>query len=187
MDFPGGSDGKASVCNVGDLGSIPGSGRSPGEGNGQSTPVLLPGKSHGQRSLVGYSPWGHKELDTTELLHFHFHFVSGESTKDMNGPQISKDSHQPWKSSTWLYPLVLAMRKGRNAMFFIAIIGLLIVKLWDKFFRKMGQASSLDTGSMFSGTHWFNGPKCQSTDEWKTWCINTYTYVCVCIYTYIKY
>ena len=36
----------------------------------QSTPVLLPGKSHGQRSLVGYSPWGHKELDTTERLHF---------------------------------------------------------------------------------------------------------------------
>ena len=36
----------------------------------QSTPVLLPGRSHGQRSLVGYSPWGHKELDTTERLHF---------------------------------------------------------------------------------------------------------------------
>ena len=35
----------------------------------QSTPVLLPGKSHGQRSLVGYSPWGRKELDTTERLH----------------------------------------------------------------------------------------------------------------------
>ena len=33
--------------------------------------VLLPGKSHGQRSLVGYSPWGHKESDTTERLHFH--------------------------------------------------------------------------------------------------------------------
>ena len=33
---------------------------------------LLPGKSHGQRSLVGYSPWGRKELDTTERLHFHF-------------------------------------------------------------------------------------------------------------------
>ena len=37
----------------------------------QSTPVLLPGKSHGQRSLVGYSPWGSKESDTTERLHFH--------------------------------------------------------------------------------------------------------------------
>ena len=35
-----------------------------------STPVLLPGKSHGQRSLVGYSPWGHKESDMTEQLHF---------------------------------------------------------------------------------------------------------------------
>ena len=38
----------------------------------QPTPVLLPGKSHGWRSVVGYSPWGHKELDTTEWLHFHF-------------------------------------------------------------------------------------------------------------------
>ena len=36
------------------------------------TPVLLPGKSHGWRSLVGCSPWGHKESDTTERLHFHF-------------------------------------------------------------------------------------------------------------------
>ena len=36
------------------------------------TPVLLPGKSHGRRSLVGCGPWGHKELDTTERLHFHF-------------------------------------------------------------------------------------------------------------------
>jgi len=44
--------------------------RSPGEGKWQSTPVFLPGKSHGWRSLVGYSPWGHKESDTTEGLHF---------------------------------------------------------------------------------------------------------------------
>ena len=36
------------------------------------TPVLLPGKSHGQRSLVGCSPWGCKESDMTEQLHFHF-------------------------------------------------------------------------------------------------------------------
>ena len=36
------------------------------------TPVLLPGKSHGRRSLVGYSPWGREESDTTERLHFHF-------------------------------------------------------------------------------------------------------------------
>ena len=36
------------------------------------TPLLLPGKSHGQRSLVGYSPWGREESDTTEQIHFHF-------------------------------------------------------------------------------------------------------------------
>ena len=46
-----------------DTGSIPGPGRSPGEENGQPTPVFLPGKSHGQRSLAGYSPWGHRESD----------------------------------------------------------------------------------------------------------------------------
>ena len=38
------------------------------------TPVLLPGKSHGRRSLVGCSPWGRKESDMTERLHFPFHF-----------------------------------------------------------------------------------------------------------------
>ena len=66
-----GSDGKvpALPCNVGDPGSIPGSGRSPGERKWQPTPVFLPGKLCGQRSLVGYSPWGGKESDTTEQLH----------------------------------------------------------------------------------------------------------------------
>ena len=39
----------------------------------QTTPVFLPGKSNGWRSLVSYSPWGHKESETTERLHFHFH------------------------------------------------------------------------------------------------------------------
>ena len=38
----------------------------------QPTPVLLPGKSHGWRSLVGFSPWGHEESETTERLHFYF-------------------------------------------------------------------------------------------------------------------
>ena len=56
LDFPGGSDGKESACNVGNLGSIPGLGRSPGEGNGQPTPVFWPGEFHGQKSLAGYSP-----------------------------------------------------------------------------------------------------------------------------------
>ena len=42
------------------------------------TPVLLPGKSHGRRSLAGCSPWGREESDTTELLHFHFHALEKE-------------------------------------------------------------------------------------------------------------
>ena len=64
--FSGGSDHKESACNVGDLGSIPGLERSPGGGLDNPFQLLLPGKPHVQRSLVGYSLWGHKELDTTE-------------------------------------------------------------------------------------------------------------------------
>ena len=66
-----GSEGKESTCNTedkGNLGSILGSGRSPGERKWQPTPVFLPAKSHGQRSLAGYSPKGCKELDMTERL-----------------------------------------------------------------------------------------------------------------------
>ena len=66
VGFPGGSDGKESTCLSGDLGFIPGSGRSLGEGNGNPLEYLCLGKSHGQRSLEGYSSWGQKELDTTE-------------------------------------------------------------------------------------------------------------------------
>ena len=66
--FPGSSDSKESVCNAGDASSLPGLGRSPEEGNGQPIPVFLPGEFHGERSLVGYSSWGHKESDVTERL-----------------------------------------------------------------------------------------------------------------------
>ena len=104
---PRGSEGKASACNEGELGSIPGCGRSPGEGNGKPcqysclenpmdrgvwwaivhgvaksqtrlnhqhthTPLtksaIKSGELCGQRSLVGYSPWGRKESDMTERL-----------------------------------------------------------------------------------------------------------------------
>ena len=66
MGFPGGSDGKESACNAGDPGSIPGLGRSPGEGNGN--PLLQYSRLENlmDRSLVVYSPWNRKELDTTE-------------------------------------------------------------------------------------------------------------------------
>ena len=65
LGFPGGSDSKESACNAGDLGLIPGLGRSPGEGYDNPLQDSCLENSHGQRSLVGYSPWGRKELDTS--------------------------------------------------------------------------------------------------------------------------
>ena len=77
MGFPDGSQGKVSACNAGDPGSIPGWGKSPGEGNSNPlqhsclenlavrhdwatslVPISLPGEFHRQWSLAGYSPWG---------------------------------------------------------------------------------------------------------------------------------
>ena len=57
VGFPGGSDGKESTYNVGDLGSMPGLGRSPGEGNGNPLQYSWLENPHGQRCPVGYSPW----------------------------------------------------------------------------------------------------------------------------------
>ena len=65
LGFPGGSVSKESACNTGDLGSIPRLGRSPGEGNGNPLQYSCLENPHGQRSLAGCSPWGHKESDTT--------------------------------------------------------------------------------------------------------------------------
>ena len=66
--FPAGSDSKESTCNVGDLSSIPGLGRSPGGGHSNPLQYSCLENPHGQRSLAGYSPWGHKESDTSEQL-----------------------------------------------------------------------------------------------------------------------
>ena len=66
--FPGDSDGKESVCNAGGPSSIPGLGRSSREGNGSPLQYSCLEKSHGQRSLSGYSLLGHKESDITERL-----------------------------------------------------------------------------------------------------------------------
>ena len=66
--FPGGSDGKESTSNVGDLGLIPGLGRSPGGGHGNPLQYSCLENPHEQRSLTGYSPWGGKESDMTKRL-----------------------------------------------------------------------------------------------------------------------
>ena len=62
------------------MGSIPWVGKIPWRRKWQPTPVFLPGKSHAQWSLVGYHPWGCKESDTTERLHFtHFTIIPNQS------------------------------------------------------------------------------------------------------------
>ena len=67
--FPGVSDGKESTCNEEATGHVVWSlgQKIPWRRKWQSTPGFLPGESHEQRSLVGYSPYGHKQSDTTEV------------------------------------------------------------------------------------------------------------------------
>ena len=74
----------ASAGDLIDTGLIPGLGRCPrgGIGNPTGTPVFLPEKSHGQRNLAGYSPWGQKELDTSEHAYAHmctYTVIKGQS------------------------------------------------------------------------------------------------------------
>ena len=68
LGFPGSSAGKESTCNGGDPISIPGSGRSTGEGIGYPLQYSCLENPHGHQSLKGYSPWDHKEMDMTERL-----------------------------------------------------------------------------------------------------------------------
>ena len=96
------------------------------------TPVLLPGKSYGWRSLVGCSPWGHEESDTTEQLHFHF---SLSCTGEGNGSPLQcsclenpRDGGAWWaaiygvsQSQTWLKRL----SSSNSSKIYIFIIHLL--------------------------------------------------------------
>ena len=68
LAFPGGSVEKESTCNAGDLGSIPGLGRSPGGGHGNLLQYSCLENHHGQRRLVGCSPWGCKDSNRTDRL-----------------------------------------------------------------------------------------------------------------------
>ena len=77
-----------------DAGSIPGLGRFPWNRKWQPTPVFLLGKSHGQRSLAGYSPQGHKELDMTE--------------------QLSMNGHMPTIKDMLTYPTKITVASGKK-------------------------------------------------------------------------
>ena len=88
--FPGDSDGKESACNAGDLGSIPGLGRSPRGGHGNPLQYSCLENPHGQRSLAGYSLRGCKESDMTERLSTHTQLLGKASTAyfSQNVPQF---------------------------------------------------------------------------------------------------
>ena len=94
------------------------------------TPVLLPGKSHGRRSLVGFSPWGREESDTTERLHFHF---SLSCTGEGNG--------NPLQCSCLENP------RDRGA-WWAAVYGVAQSWTWLKWF------SSLAAREIWMGLHW---------------------------------
>ena len=72
----GGNKSTANAGDTRDTDSIPGTGRSPGGGNGNPHQYFLPGKLHGQRILVGYRPWCHKESDMTEHTYAHSYVIS---------------------------------------------------------------------------------------------------------------
>ena len=75
--FPGSASDKESTFQAGDAaGSIPGSAKSPGGGNGNPLQYSCLGNPNGQRSLVGCSPWGHTEVDSTEHEHRHWSKIS---------------------------------------------------------------------------------------------------------------
>ena len=108
LGFPGGAEVKASACSVGDLGSIPGLGRSPGEGNG------IPLQYSCLENPMDRGAWwlqstGRKESDTTERLHFHFHFRKFNSGQFSCSVMVRKEpvqrnqrrNSQRWKRRVW--------------------------------------------------------------------------------------
>ena len=82
---PSGSDGKESACNAKHSGLDPWVRKIPWRRAWQPTPALLPGESHGQKSLVDYSPWGHKESDMTEAAE---HTRARPQARDCTGTTV---------------------------------------------------------------------------------------------------
>ena len=91
--FLGGSDGKESICQCRRHGFDPWVGKIPWRRKWQATPVFLPGKPHGQSSLVGYSPWGWKESDKTELTEQQKQQTAVKGSWYMEGNDSRKNSY----------------------------------------------------------------------------------------------
>ena len=92
MGFPGGSQVKSVCLQCGRPGFDPWIGKIPWRRKWQPTPVFLPGESHGQRSLVDYSPQGHKESDMTERLHFQLKYYLCVSIISVKKPSTWKQN-----------------------------------------------------------------------------------------------
>ena len=93
FQFPCDSDNKESACEWRGFGFDSWVGKIPWRRARQPTPVFLPGESHGQRSLAGYSPWGHKELNTAEWLthtHTHTHTHTDNCSTSLQFISVSK-------------------------------------------------------------------------------------------------
>ena len=113
------AQGKESACSARDPSSIPGLGRSPEEGNGNPLQYSCL-ESHGQRSLVGYSPWGHRESDTTEWPTLppsscFFNFIWSMSFSDFPCPRLP---WQFWGTLASLYSECLNLGSLVGAMSF---------------------------------------------------------------------
>ena len=96
------------------------------------TPVLLPGKSRGRRSLVGCSPWGFEELETTEWLHFHF---SLSCIGEGNGnPLQCSCLENPRDGGTW-WAAVSGVAQGRTRLKWLSSSSSIHIYKWKLFFR----------------------------------------------------
>ena len=106
-------------------------------GPGRWFNIFLPGKSHGRRSLVGYSPWGCKESDTTERLHFNF---SLSCIRDGNGnPLQCSCLENPREDGAW----------------WAAICGVTQSRTWLKRLSSSGSSICSFESSFFHSTEWF--------------------------------
>ena len=107
------------------------------------TPVLLPGKSHGRRNLVGCNPWGRKESDTTEQLHFHFS-LSCIGEGNGNPPQCSC-LENPRDGGAW-WAAVYGVAQSRTRL------------------KRLSSSSSIHNGILFSPNEG-NSVICYNMDE----------------------
>ena len=102
--FSGGSDSKESTCNAQDLGSVPRFGRFPGGGHGNPLWYSCLENPHGQKSLMGYNPWGCKEADLTERLSTCTQILTGIFHLTEEGPGETRQLIRVLTVCEWLNP-----------------------------------------------------------------------------------